>query len=163
MSYVVIIRGPLGVGKSTVAEKLTRVLGGEYIAVDRILSEANLDKVEEDIPIENFLKANKILIPRIKKVLESIKPVVLDGNFYYKEAIEDLEKNIDAKIFGFTLKAPVEVCIERDKNREKTHGELSARAVYSLVSKFDYGEVVQTEGKSIEQVAQEILDRIKKG
>lgn len=42
----------------------------------------------------------------------------------------------------FTLKAPVEVCIERDKNRAETYGEDAARAVHSLVSRFDYGMVI---------------------
>ena len=92
MSYVVIIRGPIGVGKSTVSMGLAKILGADYIAVDRILSEAGLDQVEGDIPAMNFLEANKILITRIERILKSGKPVVLDGNFYYKEVLEDLER-----------------------------------------------------------------------
>jgi len=40
MSYLVIIRGPLGVGKTTIAKKLTVRLEGKYFSVDKIGSYA---------------------------------------------------------------------------------------------------------------------------
>ncbi len=37
MSYYVVIRGPLGVGKSTVANRLAKEIGADRILIDRIL------------------------------------------------------------------------------------------------------------------------------
>lgn len=42
----------------------------------------------------------------------------------------------------FTLKAPLKVCIERDLQRGKTHGEDAVRAVYKKSTEFDYGIVI---------------------
>lgn len=42
MSYYIIIRCPLGCGKSTIAERLAKKLNGKHIAYDRILDDNNL-------------------------------------------------------------------------------------------------------------------------
>ena len=68
MNYFVIIRGPLGVGKSAVARELARILNGEYIPIDDVLEKPGLDKVDEKeggIPAKNFIKGNEIIIPNI--------------------------------------------------------------------------------------------------
>ena len=62
----------------------------------------------------------------------------------------------------FTLKASVEVCIKRDRERDRTHGEEAARAVHKLVSRFDYGIVINIRNKSIEQIIKEILSHLPK-
>ena len=57
MSVSILIRGPLGVGKTTVARALAEQVGGLYVSVDGILAEHGLDKVEgECITVENFIK-----------------------------------------------------------------------------------------------------------
>ena len=38
-SYFIIIRGPLGSGKSTITQKIAKILRAEYIPIDRILDE----------------------------------------------------------------------------------------------------------------------------
>jgi shikimate kinase len=47
MTYYIIIRGPLGCGKTTIAKNLSKKLNAEYFAVDRILDEHNLTKDKE--------------------------------------------------------------------------------------------------------------------
>ena len=141
MSYYIIIRGPLGCGKSTIAEKLAQKLGAEYVGVDEVLEKHGLDKVPPDapcIPAENFIKANEIGIPTAKEKLSGGKVVIFDGNFYHKEAIEHLVNNLPFSHYVFTLKAPLEICIERDRQRAKTYGEDAAKAVFGLVSRLDY-------------------------
>ena len=129
--YYIIIRGPLGCGKSTIAEKLSKILNAKYFAVDRILDKHDLTKDKEAgyISQKSFIKANKIIAQEAKRILDSGKSVVFDGNFYWKSQIEDLIKRLDFQHHIFTLKAPLEVCIERDRQRRKTHGEDAARVV----------------------------------
>ena len=83
MEYFVIIRGPLGVGKTTIARKLASVLQAEYVSIDSVLEESGLDKIIRNcIPVVNFIKANEIVLSD-KKVVSS-KITVFDGNFYHK-------------------------------------------------------------------------------
>jgi len=134
MGFFVIIRGPLGCGKSTIAEKLAKILKAKYISIDKVLEKHKLDKVgpdEECIPAANFIKANGFVLPVIKKFLQQSKIVIFDACFYHKEPIDHLIQSLPYDHFVFTLKAPVEVCIERDRKRGKSHGEDAARAVSS--------------------------------
>ena len=74
MSYFIIIRGPLGIGKSTIAKKLSEILDAEYISMDTILEKLGLDKVpetEECIPAKNFIKADEYILLKVKKRLFS--------------------------------------------------------------------------------------------
>jgi predicted kinase len=158
MAYFIIIRGPLGCGKSTIAKRLAKILKAEYVSIDKVLEEHRLDKVSPDaecIPAENFIKANEIILPKARENLSAGKIVVFDACFYHKEPIEHLIKKLKYANFVFTLKAPVEVCIERDKKRQKTHGKEAAMAVHKLVSRFDYGTVIditKTEDEAVKDI-----------
>jgi len=165
MSYFVIIRGPLGIGKSTIAEGLAKKLNAKYVAIDKVLEENGLDKIPKDaecIPVENFIKADEIILPDLKKKMESGKIVIFDACFYHKEHIEHLIKNLDYPYYVFTLKAPVEACIERDSKRKKVHGKDAACAVHWLVSKFDYGQIIDAHNKTPAQTLKEIISYLPK-
>ena len=163
MSYFIIVRGPLGVGKTTIAKKLTKVLHAEYIAVDRILDEHGLTKDIEDgyISQRSFITANEIVTPRVKKIIKGGTPVVFDGNFYWKSQIDDLINKIQCQHYIFTLKAPLKVCIERDSKRKKVHGRDASEAVYKKSTEFDYGTPIDAT-QSINQCVNEIFFRLKK-
>lgn len=139
--FYVIIRGPLGCGKSTISEKLSAKLEAKYIAVDRVLDEHNLtdDKEAGYISQKSFKKANAIIAPQAKDALTKGVPVVFDGNFYWESQIEDLISRLDFTHYVFTLKAPLAVCIERDSKRNKTHGKDAARVVYKKSTSFEHG------------------------
>ena len=163
MSYFIVIRGPLGVGKTTASKELARVLDGEHISIDILLEEHGLDRGDEDegcIPAKNFVKGNEMIIPTIKRLLENGKVVILDGCFYHKEQIEHLNESLPYQHCVFTLKAPVEVCIERDKGRERVYGEDAARAVHWMVSMFDEGIVINTAGRTLKQTVEEITSHL---
>lgn len=161
VGYFVIIRGPLAVGKSTVAKKLANALGAEYVGIDRILEEHKLDYVdgEECVPLKNFLKANEIILPEMKKRIAQGRIVVFDGNFYFKEPIEHLIGEL-GEHYVFTLKASVDECIDRDVQRGATHGPDAARAVHNLVSRFDYGMMIETKDKTADDVVEEIMKQL---
>ncbi|MBI4426368.1 MAG: ATP-binding protein [Candidatus Kerfeldbacteria bacterium] len=145
MAYFIIIRGPLGAGKSTVAEQLANALGAENINIDTVLEQHGLDTAPPDaecIPAENFVKANEVILPRARALLDHGRTVIFDAGFYHRKPIEHLIAHLPFRHYAFTLKAPVEVCVDRDRHRRKRHGEAAARAVHSLVSRFDYGTSV---------------------
>jgi len=160
-SFCIIIRGPLGIGKSTLALALTKKLKGTYISFDKVLEENGLDKIDDNFTPEDFIKANEIIIPKIKKDLAEGKIVILDGCFYFKEQINHLKENLPSEFYAFDLKASVELCIRRDSKRKRVYGEKAAREVYNLVTKFDYGTPINTENKTEEQTINEILEKLK--
>lgn len=162
MSYFVIIRGPLGSGKSTLSEKLGEKFGAKLIHVDEVIDKHGLDQIPDGapcIPANNFIQVNEIVLPDVKAALANNQTVIFDACFYHQEVIEHVFKQISYPGYVFTLKAPVELCIQRDKERSKTYGEDSARAVYSLVSQFDYGTSVDVTG-SIDDALQIIVDHL---
>jgi len=155
MNYL-IIRGPLGCGKSTISKVLAKKLGAEYISVDKILEENNLDNDWEEgyISQKSFLEANRIIEKLAKESLAKNNLVIIDGNFYWKSQILDLEKRL-GEVTVFTLKAPLEVCIKRDSLRKEKHGEKAAREVYKKVNEFDFGEIIDIT-KPVEKCVKEI-------
>lgn len=162
MSYYVIIRGPLGCGKSTIAEALSKMLKGKYFAIDRILDENNIGEWEDGyVSIKSFIKANEIAAQRSKKDLGAGTPVIFDGNFYFKKQIEDLINKLDYPHYVFTLKAPLEVCIRRDSKRKKVHGKDAAEAVYKKSIEFEYGIPIDVT-RPINDVIKEILSNLPK-
>jgi adenylate kinase family enzyme len=66
---IILIRGPLGVGKTTIAKQLCQRLDGCYISVDAILDEHGLDRVKNGIPARNFIKAKLLALPNARQAL----------------------------------------------------------------------------------------------
>ena len=164
MSKIIIIRGPLGIGKSTISKKLAKDLVATYFSVDEILAKNKLDVIDFEIgciPEENFLKINDLIIPLIQENINKNKSVVVDGNFYHKIVLEHLISKLNQKdVFVFTLKASKDICINRDAQREKSYGVVAATAVHELVSRFDYGEVILNEDDDVEQKIKVIKDKL---
>ena len=163
MSFYIIIRGPLGCGKSTIAKKISKILKAKYFAVDIILDEYGLTNNKEAgyISQKSFKKANEIISPQVKNVLDKGISIVFDGNFYWKSQIEDLISRLSFPHYVFTLKSPLEVCIKRDTERRKTYGEDSTRAVYKKSTEFDYGTIINV-NKPLEVCIKDIISYLPK-
>jgi predicted kinase len=141
-SKVIIIRGPLGVGKSTISMQLATQLSGLYIPLDDVVDRLGLDKVPPDaecIPANSFLTAIRSVLPQLKHAMARGQVAIVDAGFYHREMIDALESHFPGKVVTVTLDAPLDVCIMRDREREKSLGEDSARAVHMLVSRFSAG------------------------
>lgn len=159
MSYLILIRGPSGIGKTTIARRIADLLDAEYVSVDDILKEHKLDVIEKgSVPLDNFLKANSLALGFARLNLEQGSKVVIDGYFYYREQISHLLSNLGFDVYAFDLRAPLSVCLERDADRVTPSGELSTRSIYNLVSRFSYGKPIQTSNKSHHDVVKEILE-----
>jgi len=158
MSYFVIIRGPAGVGKSTISRLLAKKIKAEIIHFDEVMNTLGLDYIPGDkwIPLNKFLKADKIKIPEFINKLKKGTNLIIDGNFYHKEHIEDIINNLDFPNKVFTLKADMQECIKRDQTRKGELGEQATKDVFKLVSAFDYGIDIDTNKKTPEEIADEI-------
>jgi len=155
--YYIIIRGPLGSGKSSISEKLSKIIGAKHFTIDRVLDDNKLEEQEDGYISQNsFKKANEIACKEAIKILKDGKPTIFDGNFYWKSQIDDLISRLDFPHYIFTLKAPLKVCIERDVKRDKTHGKDAATVVYNKSTEFTYGTEIDAT-KNIDECLNEIL------
>ncbi|PIR76735.1 MAG: hypothetical protein COU32_00610 [Candidatus Magasanikbacteria bacterium CG10_big_fil_rev_8_21_14_0_10_42_10] len=157
MLKFIIIRGPLGVGKTTVSKMLAKDLGFEYISVDDILDEYKLDD-GDGIPVESFLKVNEIIQSLTKK--ETLGYVV-DGNFYYQDQIDDFRNKFGNDISIFTLMSDVDTCRERDAQREKPYGKDAAEYVHMITSQVKAGKEIDTTHISAAETVEAIKNCIK--
>ena len=106
MGYFIIIRGPAGVGKSTISRLLAKRINAEVVHFEKIMKSMGLDYIPGDkwIPLNKYLKAHKMKIPELKGKLKKGTNLIIDHNFYHKKQIEDLIENLDSEYFAFTIK-----------------------------------------------------------
>ena len=164
MPYYVIIRGPVGVGKSVVAKNLAKQIEGVHISIDRILEEENFEDDSEEGYISNkgFLKANEFAAKLAKEHLKNGKSVIFDGTFYWKSQIDSLIETMGSRHYVFTLKADFDILVGRDDKRESgSVGKEALREGLSKVSSFYDGFVINTNRKNCEEVVGEILFHLK--
>ena len=162
MAFYVLVRGPLGIGKSTVARRLAKKVRAEYISIDRILDEHGLERWYRGYYAQrSFLRANVFAARQARQSLGQGTPVVFDGNFYAKSQIQDLIGQLDYPHYVFTLEAPLSVCIARDRGRVPSLGRESTRAVYAKSTEFDYGIGVDA-ARPLELVVGDIVARLSK-
>ena len=171
MTYYVVVRGPLGVGKSTVSRRLANIIGADHILIDRILEERGLEEWDEDrTSLRSFLRANTFAIARAHEGLKRVRPTVFDGCFYWNEQLDDLTQRLDFPHYGFTLEAPLSVCVARDRTRPLPKkgdepragdqlGAEACEAVYGLVTQIRYGTPVDATG-SVDRTVAAILSHL---
>ena len=148
-------------GKTTVARKLAERLQGRYVSIDKVLDDHGLDQTDEPcIPLANFLKGNSIALAQVRATLDAGGAAVFDGNFYHLGQLEDLVSQLPGGAAVFTLTASLETCVARDRGRELSYGPDAAAAVHFLVSQVEYGTYVDTEGKTADQVVEELCRRL---
>ena len=160
MSYLIIIRGPLGIGKTTISKRLASILRAKYYSIDRIVDKKCFKKTKAAdgfIAEETFMRANGVIIPKVKEYLRTGKIVIIDGNFYRKKALLNLIQKLKCEHYVFTLKASLKVCISRDMKRAKSLGKDAARVVYHKTSAFDYGKIVKTQRLDVKETLRRIL------
>ena len=157
MKKIILIRGPLGVGKSTISKKIAKQLDALYISVDNILDTYHLIQ-NENIPIENFLQANEIIE---KNIMKSNKKIcIIDGNFYYQEQLDDIIKKFNRHIQIFTLLSSLEICINRDAQRIKPYGIDATQFVHMMTTKINIGEIIDNSTLTIDETIEKILETL---
>jgi predicted kinase len=158
MGYFIIIRGPAGVGKSTIAKRVARKLDAYYVSFDALMKKNKLDILEGDgISAANFVKANNIVIPDALKQLKKGHIVIFEGCFYRVEQINHLKKQLNFKHIIFTLTATLEDCFIRNSSRKKVMSKEAIEEVYCLVKNLNIGVEIRTSGKTITESVNEII------
>lgn len=140
-AFTVLIRGPLGAGKTTVSKKLASGYLAKYISIDEIMEEHSLEEWDNGYIVEgSFLRANEIAARESLSQLRRGRSVILDGNFYYRSVLLDLIKRMRGfKVIAITLTVPLEVCIRRDATRDVPLGEEATVMVYQKTKEFSFG------------------------
>jgi predicted kinase len=152
LAYFLIVRGPLGAGKSTVSRALARALGGRVVSVDAVLETMRWDGGSEAL----FLKANERLAERVEALARRGVPAVVDGNFYWRSALDDLRRRLALPSAVFTLRVPLEVCVARDRGRRRSYGARATREVFAKVSRVRAGRPIDGTGE-VPTIVQEIV------
>lgn len=161
MSYCIVIRGPLGVGKTTVAQALAARLGAITISIDQVLADNDLEQSDgEGIRVESFVRANELVLPAVHAALDAGQPVIFDGNFYHQEPITHLEERLAAPVHVFTLQAPLSTCIDRDSGRQRVYGVGAATAVYNMVARVNCGIGIDTTGQTVAETVAAVVGHL---
>ena len=130
-----IVRGPLGAGKTTVARALAARLDARLVSVDPILDRWRWDGGSERL----FLRANRLVLERAASSLRRGRPVVIEGNFYWRRVLDDLLERLPVRATIVRLDLPVATCAARDRQRRRPHGAEAAAAVYAKVARVRRG------------------------
>lgn len=154
MRFFVILRGPLGVGKTTISNALAKSIGARVSSIDKLV-----DPEWDGGSARLFLKTNQAAAREAARVLANGIPVVFDGCFYWKSQIKDLETRLPFPHEVFTLQAPLSVCIERDAHRKVVFGAEAARQVYRKVTRFEYGITIDAT-RDVPLIVQEIQSHL---
>ena len=160
MSFVVIIRGPLGVGKTSVAKKIAFILSAHYFSIDSIVDSKKVSKIisrDTFIAEKTFLEANKMLVPKVKSLLKRKKIVVIEGSFYRRKALTELVKKCGRKTYVITLSAPLSTCIARDKKRRKSQGKDITKGVYEKFATVKYGKYIDTSTLTVQTTVDHVI------
>jgi len=161
MSYYVVIRGALAVGKTTVSKALADAVRGHIISIDAILDRHGLEEwVDDRISERSYIRVNDIAVAEAGPIMSRGTPVIFDGCFYYRSQIDDLAQRLNFPHAVFTLKAPLSECVERDHQRAVSYGEQAAREVFTMVAEVEYGIDVDAR-RPVSEVIPEIVHRLR--
>ena len=161
MSFYIILRGPAGSGKTTLASRLTEIYNAHHISIDKIKSARGLKHSEPE-----KLEANKDVLQDANTHLSQGQIVIIDEVLYYQNQLSQLIDELPFPHYAFSLKVPLEVCLarntERRKNGSRKMSDDDVKVVYDLVSKLDYGIEINTHNKPIDETLIEILSHLPK-
>lgn len=159
MAFSIIIRGPLGSGKTTVANALANSIGAKVVSIDRILEDIENEWEGGYETEETFLKTNKYAARSALEAIKEGRNVIFDGCFYWKSQISDLLRKLPGRSYVFTLDLPLQLCVKRDSMRELSYGAEATREVFAKTTRFDYGIKIDASG-TLEQTVDKILSAL---
>jgi shikimate kinase len=164
MNSCIIIRGPMGCGKTTVSHLLSSKIKACCIAVDDLLIKYHLDDIDPKlgcIPAANYLRIYRSELVPLQTLREKSN-ILLVGCFYHRQELAYLEQNLGPALVTITLDAPLDVCIERDRNRSRSYGKKAVETVYALVKRFEAGITIDASG-TVEDTVSKVIAHLPSG
>jgi len=156
---IVIINGPPGIGKSTIANKLGKKLKKasvievdrfKYFTIDKRKTTEGIDLADEQV----FAMVNALRESKRSIILE----YVYDSPTYFQAIVRQC-KTIDKQVFAFRLRANIEANIHRDSRRPRdVRLGSKVKLIHERMDKLGdaVGYTVETTGLSVEKTAEKI-------
>ena len=144
---LILIRGPSGVGKTSAGRALAARLGFKFIDEDDVRHSFKGDCLCE--------KAFDYAVKQLNKMTRSGSFVVA-GCFIDKRCVETLEPN---EVFLLTAKLPTLLVRNKGMPVGMQMAEKRVRYLHDTMEKLGGEAVIDTEGKSVDQVVDEICVR----
>ncbi|MFC4242238.1 gluconokinase [Gryllotalpicola reticulitermitis] len=115
MPVRIVVMGPSGVGKSTVAQQLSSALGAAFIEADDLHTTANRAKISAGVPLTDHDR-----LPWLRAVGERIAsvPASVAACSALKRSYRDTLRAAAPDVLFLELTAPPELTAERSRTRE---------------------------------------------
>ena len=165
MNIIVVLRGPAGVGKSTISRLIQEKLGNNWTVLD-------VDKFKHYMPLKEG-QSNRAERSRIahdtskyfaKEMYQKGYDVIMEEMYkkpYNDSLVEFLQQNHMQNVKVF-LWAPVATVISRNAAREKTPPEEEIRRHFSEIEPYSDDLVIDTTKYSSDEAANIIIAEINK-
>ena len=123
-------------GKSTLADKLAKLINAEILSTDKIREELYKDETIQG----NWNDIEEVLHERLKNYIKKNKPVILDATFALRPWRLTITQNLyfdkDIEWIGWWFKTPLDICLKWNNLRErKVDQEVIKRFSASLSNK----------------------------
>ena len=160
----VFLIGFMGAGKTTVGRLLAEMIGFRFLDLDEMV-EASAGKAVQSIFAElgesEFRRLEKEALERIRDAKRTV--IALGGGAYISEENRAIIDQIGESVW---LDCPLDVClvrVEGDRSRPLLTSGIDLGSLYAL-RRAAYEKasiVVQTEGKTPEEIAREIVESLR--
>jgi len=162
--YLLLIRGPPGVGKSTIADLVCKKFPTDAVVVHK-------DMIQFQFPQKGEAPVHDIVCAIARTVLKNKMSVIIDGVYGGASAVKSIAnlmkvaKEEGARFRIVFLHAHKKVCIERNKVRGQKISRLHLLKWhgYAYASKAPKGEIIDTGGLSRVQTANRVLKVVRSG
>ncbi len=163
MSVVVILRGPSGVGKSTISRHIQEKLGRNWVVID-------VDAFKHYVPLkeDNVNRAERTEIAHdvsqffAKELYEKGYNVILEEMYRQKHndtLLKFLDDN-DMRYIKVFLRASLDDVISRSQHRDKKVPTEETRRLYGEVQPYEGDVVIDTSQYGSEDAAEVIIKKI---
>ena len=156
MTKAILLRGPAGVGKSTIGRQLQEQLPGSWANLDVDLFKHMISKKSSMFRSDT---AHDVALYFLEKLLQSNTNMVIEEIFkepFYNQTLELFEK-YNCEVLTVFLTATVDTVVQRDEARAKNKGEDTIRMLHDQIASLNEKLVIDTGQNTI----QETVDRIK--
>ncbi len=163
MNKILILRGPSGVGKSTVSGIIQSKLGDTWSVIDVDGFKHFMPmKAEQSNRAERTKIAHDVSMFFAKEMYDKGYNVILEEMYkkHYNDRLVEYLKRYNMHFLKVFITAPVETVIERARLRDKEVPDDEIRRHYSEVEAFDDDLVIDSSIYSSEEIADFIIRKL---